>query len=296
MEVHNLLDKYTNEASKWIEVSGLNVHYRDEGDGPVLLLIHGTFSSLHTFDGWVEILKKDFRVIRLDMPGFGLTGAHPENKYSIEVFTAFFNEFLNLLRIETFSIAGNSLGGWLTWEFALAYPERVEKLILIDSAGYINDNNYPLPFIIAQTPVLRNVFNFVPKAVVRRFVRQVFSNQSMVTDDVVNRYYDMIHRDGNKEAFVRIANTNYKQNTHSLIHLTIPVLILWGEEDKWLSVDHASKFQRDIQNSELIIYEGVGHIPMEEIPETSAEDVRNFLLNSVSSNNHEAALSHHHML
>ncbi|MBT4774088.1 MAG: alpha/beta hydrolase [Crocinitomicaceae bacterium] len=280
MTVDELLQKYTSKESKWIDIFGVKVHYRDEGSGPIILLLHGTFSSLHTFNDWTEILKDNFRVIRLDMPGFGLTGPSPNNNYSIDQFTTFLQNFTDSLEIENFFLVGNSLGGWLSWEYALQNPNKVKKLILIDSAGYINDNNYPLPFIIAQTPVLRNVFNFIPKAVVRRFVRQVYCDQSKVTTDIVNRYYDMIHRDGNKEAFVYIANSNYKQNTHNLTQLLMPVLILWGKEDKWLSVDHAFKFQRDIPNNELIIYDNMGHVPMEECPEKTAIDVQEFLLNS----------------
>lgn len=280
MTVDELLQKYTTKDSKWIDISGVKVHYRDEGSGPTILLLHGTFSSLHTFNGWTEILKDNFRVIRLDMPGFGLTGPSPNNNYSIDQFTAFLQNFTDALEIEDFFLVGNSLGGWLSWEFALQNPNKVKKLILIDSAGYINDNNYPLPFIIAQTPVLRNVFNFIPKAVVRRFVRQVYCDQTKVTSDIVNRYYDMIHRDGNKEAFVYIANSNYKQNTHNLTQLSMPVLILWGNEDKWLNVDHAFKFQRDIPNNKLIIYDNMGHVPMEECPEKTAIDAQEFLLDS----------------
>jgi pimeloyl-ACP methyl ester carboxylesterase len=279
MNLEELIYTYSNDKSKWIEVLGVNVHYRDEGSdsGPVLLLIHGTFSSLHTYDEWTAILKKDFRIIRLDMPGFGLTGPNPSDQYSIELFTDFFKDFLDQLNVKECSVVGNSLGGWLAWEYALSDQDRVKKLILLDAAGYINDNNYPLPFVIAQTPVLRNVFNFIPKAVVRRFVRQVFYDQSKVTDEVIERYYNLIHRVGNKEAFVRIANTRYKQNTHNLKDLNIPVLVQWGEKDKWLDVEHARKFQEDIPDCQLIIYKDVGHIPMEEIPEESAADAFQFL-------------------
>jgi pimeloyl-ACP methyl ester carboxylesterase len=277
MNLEELIYTYSNDQSKWIEVLGVNVHYRDEGSGPVLLLIHGTFSSLHTYDEWTAILKKDFRIIRLDMPGFGLTGPNPSDQYSIELFTDFFKDFLDQLNVKECSVVGNSLGGWLAWEYALSDQDRVKKLILLDAAGYINDNNYPLPFVIAQTPVLRNVFNFIPKAVVRRFVRQVFYDQSKVTDEVIERYYNLIHRVGNKEAFVRIANTRYKQNTHNLKDLNIPVLVQWGEKDKWLDVEHARKFQEDIPDCQLIIYKDVGHIPMEEIPEESAADAFQFL-------------------
>lgn len=279
MNLEELIEKYTNEASQFIEVDGHQIHYRDEGKGEVLLLIHGTFSSLHTYDDWTALLKDSFRVIRLDLPGFGLTGPSPDNKYTIDLFCEFFKAFLDALNIKRCCIAGNSLGGWLTWEFGLKYTEYVEKLILIDSAGYINDRNFPLPFVIAQTPVLRNIFNYTPKAVIRRFIRQVFYDQSMVTDELVQRYFDLFHREGNKEAFVKIANCYFVQNTHNLSGLDIPVLIMWGAKDNWLAVDHANKFERDLPNSSKIIYENVGHVPMEEIPEQTAMDAKAFLLN-----------------
>ncbi len=279
MSLEELIEKYTNEHSKFIDVQGLKIHYRDEGKGDVLLLVHGTFASLHCYDRWAEILSAHYRVVRLDLPGFGLTGPNPENKYSIDLFADFLKDFLDAIDIDKCAIAGNSLGGWLSWEFALKYKERVSKMILIDSAGYINDNNFPLPFIIAQTPVLRNVFNYVPKAVVRRFVRQVYYDQTKVTDELIDRYFDLFHRQGNKEAFVRIANSYFTQNTHNLVHIDFPVMVMWGEKDNWLNVNHAEKFEKDLRHCTKVIYENVGHVPMEEIPEQSAADVMNFLLN-----------------
>ncbi len=278
MTLEKLIEKYTTEASHFINIDGAKVHYRIEGEGKPILLIHGTFSSLHTYDEWTKIfVARGYKVIRFDMPGFGLTGPHPKEKYTIGDVADFIEEFLETLSIKKCDVVGNSLGGWIAWEFALKYPERVRKLVLIDAAGYINDRNFPLPFVIAQTPVLRNVFNYVPKAVVRRFVRQVFHNQDKVTEDIVDRHFDMFHREGNMEAFVKIANSHFVQNTHELKNLHIPTLIIWGDKDNWLSVDHAHKFQRDIPDSKVIIYKNVGHIAMEEIPEESAEDVLKFL-------------------
>ena len=281
MSVEELIEKYTDENSRFIEVDGLDVHYKDEGDPNAFpfVLIHGTFASLHAFDDWAKILKKKYRVIRMDLPGFGITGPNPHAKYSIEKYAEFISVFISELGIEKCHLAGNSLGGWLAWEFALQHQEKVEKLILIDAAGYINDKNLPLPFVIAQTPVLRNVFNYVPLAVVRRFVRQVFYDQSKVTDQLVQRYFDLFHREGNKEAFVKIANSYFVQNTHSLFQLKVPTLVLWGEKDNWLSVDQSERFVHDLPNAKRIIYENVGHVPMEEIPDETAKDVIEFLEN-----------------
>lgn len=277
MTIEELKQKYTYETSKFVTIDELNVHYCDEGVGEIILLVHGTFASLHSFDDWNEILKKQYRVIRLDLPGFGLTGPHPAHSYSIDDYIDFLNLFLEKLQIKSCSIAGNSLGGWLSWELAVKYQHRIDKLILIDSAGYIDDKKLPLPFIIAQTPVLRNVFNYLPRAVVRRFLRQVFRDQSKVTDKIVNRYYDLFHRKGNKEAFVKLANSNYVQNTESLSQLKIPVLIMWGANDNWLNVEQAALFEQDLQNSEVIIYDNIGHVPMEEAPEITAKDLILFL-------------------
>ena len=279
MQLSELIEKYTNEHSKFINVDGLDVHYRDEGKGEVLLLIHGTFSSLHTYDEWTNILKDHFRVIRLDLPGFGITGPSMDNKYSIELFIEFILSFLNAIKIKKFHIAGNSLGGWMSWELALTYPERIKKMVLLNSAGYINDRNYPLPFVIAQTPFLRNAFSFIPRAIVRRFLRQVFCDQTVITELMVNRYYDLIHREGNLDAFVKIANSYFIQNTHNLNKIHLPVLIMWGNKDRWISPNHAQFFHREIPKSKLLIYENVGHVPMEEIPEKSALDVISFLKN-----------------
>ncbi len=279
MQLSALIEKYTNSESKFIDVNGLDVHYRDEGKGEVLLLIHGTFSSLHTYDLWTDILKKHFRVIRLDLPGFGITGPNLESNYSMDLFILFIKEFLAAIKVNKFSVAGNSLGGWMSWELALDCPNRVKKMILLNSAGYINDRNYPLPFVIAQTPFLRNSFSFIPRAVVRRFLRQVFCDQTCVTEDMVNRYYDLIHRDGNLDAFVKIANSYFIQNTHNLSSLKIPVLVMWGSKDRWIDPKHAHYFHRDLPSSSLLMYENVGHVPMEEIPKRSALDVIKFLNN-----------------
>ena len=245
MQLSELIEKYTNEHSKFINVDGLDVHYRDEGKGEVLLLIHGTFSSLHTYDEWTNILKDHFRVIRLDLPGFGITGPSMDNKYSIELFIEFILSFLNAIKIKKFHIAGNSLGGWMSWELALTCPDRIKKMVLLNSAGYINDRNYPLPFVIAQTPFLRNAFSFIPRAIVRRFLRQVFCDQTVITELMVNRYYDLIHREGNLDAFVKIANSYFIQNTHNLNKIHLPVLIMWGNKDRWISPNHAQYFHRD---------------------------------------------------
>ena len=279
MQTQELIQKYSLKCSKFMDLYGINIHFSDEGSGDVILLLHGVFSSLHTFNKWSEHLCKYYRVIRIDLPGFGLTGPSIDNEYGMDLYIGYIRKFMDNLGIDKFHIGGNSLGGWIAWEFAVAHEERINKMVLVNAAGYVSGGNYPLPFVIAQTPVLRQVFNYeiVPKVVVRRFLRQVIKDQYVVTDHLVDRYYDIIHREGNLEAFSRIANSKFIQNTNALRNIETPTLVLWGDEDAWISHHDAEKFKNDLKNVTVKIYKGVGHIPMEEIPELTANDVLNFL-------------------
>lgn len=274
----DLLFKYTTDASRFLVMDSLMVHYRDEGEGEPLLLLHGAFSSLHTFNEWAKHLKKHYRVIRVDLMGFGLTGPNDTNDYSMESHLRFLKTFLNILKIEKCHIAGNSLGGWLSWEFALRYPQRVGKLILIDSAGFLEEENIPLPFKLARTPIFGRVIKYVVRrALLEQFVRQVYADSNKVNEQLVNRYYDLFTRDGNPDAFLKLVNTEAKDNTSQLKNIAVPTLIQWGASDMWIPMHNAYRFHHLIPNSKLKIYPNIGHLPMEETPDESALDVLDFL-------------------
>ncbi len=280
MEWDKLLRKYTNEQSRFLVVDGTLVHYRDEGRGYPLLLLHGAFSSLHTFDGWVDELSSKFRVLRLDLPGFGLTGPNIENDYTMPTHKRFVRTFLERMEVEECFVAGSSLGGWVAWELALKYPEQFKKLILIGAAGFLDENSIPLPFKMARTPFLNQVVKYViRKNIFEQFLYQVYYDEEKVTRELVDRYYDLFSREGNPEAFLKLVNARVRDNTMHLKEIKAPTLIMWGAHDKWLPVENATRFHQVIPNSELIIYEDLGHIPMEECPFETARDARKFLLN-----------------
>ena len=277
------IDKYTNKQSRFMQMNRMMVHYRDEGEGQVILLLHGTFASLHTFDRWTNSLKKKYRVIRLDLPGFGLTGPSRNGKYTVNSYMGFLTKFLDNLDVHKCHIAGSSLGGWLAWEFAALYPKRIDKMILIGAAGYFIDQRLPLPFLMAQSQLLsRFMKHITPKNLVARFVREVFGDPDKVTDELIDRYYDMLTRRGNRDAFVALANTKYVMHADKIKGIKAPTLIMWGSKDAWVSVKNAAAFENDLPRSKTVIYEGVGHIPMEEIPGKSVRDVHKFLLNGKS--------------
>src|SRR4051794_40096983 len=128
--------KYESEHSRYVKIDGTRVHYRIEGDGPPLVLLHGVLASLQTWDGWVHELKPHYRMIRVDLPGFGLTGPMASRNYTPEYSATFMDELRSKLGLERFHLAGNSLGGFLSWYYTTAYPARVDKLILIDPIAY----------------------------------------------------------------------------------------------------------------------------------------------------------------
>lgn len=254
------------------------VHYRDEGSGPVLLLLHGAFSSLHTYNAWTLQLKKHFRVVRLDLMGFGLTGPNSSNDYTMDNYVRLIRQFLNIMRIERCHMAGSSLGGWISWEFVTRYPKRVDRLLLINSAGFLEDDAIPLPFRLAQAPLAPRLLRYVVRrSILELFVKQVFYDETKATENVVDRYYNLFRREGNMDALLAIVTSPFEDRSILLETIKQPTLILWGAEDAWIPVEHAYRFQQAMPNAILKIYPQVGHIPMEEIPEESAKDVLLFL-------------------
>ncbi len=276
--LEELKAKYALPPSQFLDVNGLAVHYRDEGRGFPIVLIHGTSSSLHTWDAWTKELVRQYRVIRMDIPAFGLTGPSKARDYSPAAYVRFLDDFLKKIDIQKFHLAGNSLGGLIAWNYALAYPKKVEKLILIDAAGYPFRK---LPLIFRLTKI--TPFAFLGKYITPRFLitknlREVYGDDSKITDELIDRYYHLTLREGNRQAFIdRVhAHRDSLEDAARIKLISQPTLILWGKDDIWIPLEYAYNFKRDIPNARLIIYEGVGHVPMEEIPEKTVRDAFEF--------------------
>tara|TARA_B110000046_G_C13017533_1_gene409531 strand:+ start:1544 stop:2449 length:906 start_codon:yes stop_codon:yes gene_type:complete len=276
-----LTEKYTDETSKFMAVDDLIIHYRDEGTGPTLVLLHGVASSLHTWDGWVNRLAPHYRIIRIDLPGHGLTGSDPSiERYEIAYMINKLEKFLNKLSIDEIYLAGNSLGGYIGWNYALHRPDRIKKMVLLDSAGFPQD----MPFIMnfAALPVIGEMAGFMmPKFIVNRNVKQAFGDSDKVTDKLQQRYFDLTMRQGNREALVNVFRTMKEQSTNEHLgdrikDVETPTLLMWGSEDEWVPLSIMQKFHQTLPNSQTIVYEGVGHMPMEELPVQTSRDAHSF--------------------
>lgn len=277
-----LKDKYANEVSEFIEIEGMQVHYRDEGEGFPIVLLHGTAASLHTWDDWATALNKDYRVIRLDLPAFGLTGPNTEGDYSIVRYTKFLDNFLGQLNLDKFHLAGNSLGGNIAWNYAVDYPDKVDKLILVDASGLPTHKSQPWIFKMAKTPILNSLFlRLTPRKIIKKNLEQVYEDDSKITDKLVRRYHDMALREGNRRAFIDRAKTDFKlENTihiERLKKLKNETLLIWGENDSWIPLANGKQMHSLIKNSQLRIIKNSGHVPMEENPKESLSVLNAFL-------------------
>ena len=278
--------KYGSASSRFVELeSGLRVHYRDEGkrDGRVLVLIHGSNASLHTWEPWVAILGKDYRVISLDLPGHGLTGKNPAGVYDNASYVGVVDRLLTKLNVDKAVIGGNSMGGGVSWLYALEHPAKVEALLLVDASGqpYAKSGEVPLGFRLMRMPVIKEAARFIaPRSIFESSVKTSMSVQSKIDDELIDRYWELNRYPGNREATMqRFANPKSMapSTQERLATIKVPVMIMWGAEDNLIPVTSAKWFAQAMPQAKLVIYPEVGHIPMEEIPEKSANDVMMWL-------------------
>ncbi len=280
----SLKARWATAPSQFMEVQGMQVHLRDEGpkdDPEPILLIHGTSASLHTWDGWTAALTSQRRVIRMDLPGFGLTGPAPDNDYRIERYADFVVALMDKLQIRQAALAGNSLGGGIAWRTAVQHPARVSRLVLVDAIGYpLQSTSVPLGFRLAQINWLKLVMRqLLPRRMIEGSVRNVYANPDKVSPELVDRYYELTLRAGNRESLTQRMKLRETDALSAGLIKTIgqPTLILWGAQDRLITEPSGQRFHQDIAGSQYVVFEGLGHVPQEEDPERTVQAVKAFL-------------------
>lgn len=284
-----LAAEYENSASRYQELpGGLIVHYRDEGvqtpGAPTLLLIHGFSASLHTWEEWRAILGDEFRIVSLDLPGHGLTRAPAGYQASVDGFSDVVAAFVQARGLSRFTLAGSSMGGHVAWQYALAHPDQVQGLILVDAAGWpdprLDDENTPAVFRLLRNPITRPLLRDLDNTrLIREGLRRSFYDPALVDDEMVARYSELSRAPGHRDILLQLGgNQRTLATPERLAPLAqMPVLIQHGDSDQLVPVEHARLFEQAISGSQLAIYENTGHIPQEEIPRRSADDVRAFV-------------------
>ncbi|MBX3431092.1 MAG: alpha/beta hydrolase [Hyphomonadaceae bacterium] len=283
-----LAAQYESAASRYEDLpGGVRVHYRDEGqqNGPVLVLIHGFSASVHTWEPWVQRLGDDYRIISLDLPGHGLTRAPAGYRASIEAYRDLVHQFLEELGVSNFSLAGSSMGGNVAWEYALAYPEQVNALILVDASGWEDTRaeatEDPLIFKLLRNPILAPLLRDLDSTqLTRNGLEAAFFNPALVDDAMVTRYVQLARAPGHRDILLQMTlgfRDRHYATAERLAALHMPVLILTGDTDRLVPPEHAQQFHDAIANSQLVTFADTGHIPQEERPDESATAVSDFL-------------------
>lgn len=265
---------------------GLKIHYTDTGphDRSAVVLVHGFSASLHTWEAWKTDLEQDYRVITLDLPGHGLSRAEGAERATIDRFAEVVHEVTQDLGVRRFTLAGNSMGGNTAWTYALTYPETLEGLILVDASGWPESDeeaeSSPLIFRLLANPLARAVIKDLDMtSLVRSGLEDSYTNQALVTDELVERYVALSRAPGHRETLLAIAGGDRVMATEAaLAAINVPTLVMWGEDDNLVPVSGAQKFAEAIEGSTLVVYEGVGHLPQEEVAEQSVADVRSFMM------------------
>lgn len=285
--VNTLVARWAPPPSDFVEIKGQLVHLRDEGprDDPLpIVLVHGTSASLHTWEGWVKALKTQRRVISFDLPGFGLTGPfagqYEKGNYKGDAYARFVVDLLDGLKVDRAVLGGNSLGGEVAWRTAFLAPARVAALVLVDAAGpAFVPESMPLGFRIARVPVLNRISEFaLPRSLVEEGVKNVYGDPNKVTPELVDRYFELTLREGNRQALrERMENLVSGENEERIATLKQPTLILWGGRDRLIPKAIATQFQQRIAGSQLVMFDELGHVPHEEDPARTVAPVKAFL-------------------
>ena len=282
------LEQWQLANSEFIDIDGMQVHIvrstkcANTDTAETIVLLHGTSASLHTWQGWTEALSAEYCVVSMDLPGFGLTGpfVNKTTEYTSANYASFVIEVLDKLNLDKVILAGNSLGGKIAWRMAALYPERVSKLILVNAVGYpATPKSIPIGFRLASYPALKPILrNILPRNVVKKSILSVYADDSKVDDALVDRYYDLSLRAGNRSALSdRLREFDNVEDQAQIKQLALPTLIMWGAKDDLIPVENAELFHRDIANSQLQIFDNLGHVPHEEDPVTSVAVVKAFL-------------------
>jgi pimeloyl-ACP methyl ester carboxylesterase len=274
-----LESRYARGPGDFIDAAGIRLHVRDDGSrmAPVVILLHGFGSSLHTWEPWAQVLARDYRVVRFDLPGAGLSAPDPTGDYtdarSLQVLSA----LMDRLGVSRTSLIGNSIGGRIAWKFAATYPARVDKLVLISPDGFASPG-----FEYGKKPDIPAVLGLMryalPEAVLRMNLKPAYADQAALTDALVTRYHHLLLAPGIRDAMIaRMAQTILQDPVPMLRRIDAPTLLLWGDKDAMIPPANAQDYLRALPHGTLVSLAGLGHVPHEEAPARSLEPVADFL-------------------
>lgn len=292
-----IAEKYQTPESHFIKVDGMNVHVRMMGEGQPLILLHGSFASLHTWDAWQKELSQYFLTVSLDFPGHGLTGPDELKRYSAQEYSDLVLSLAQKLGIDKFHLVGNSMGGAVAMNVAATRPDKVLTLALVDASGAPRPEIRTLgpdsgsakeekPWIIRliKNPLFSQILlKCTPKFLFAMNLKEVYGDKSRIRQETIDRYYELMLREGNRQATLDRMSVLGRPSV-DFGRLNMPTLILWGGKDSWIPPSDAYAFEKAIPGSNLVVFDQAGHVPMEEFPTESVAEYLSFLGVTVRKN------------
>ena len=274
-----LEQRWAPAPSQFVEVAGIRLHLRDTGprDAPAIILLHGFGSSLHTWEGWAPAMEARYRMIRFDLPGFGLTGADPEADYSDARAHAILIALMDRLGVRRATLLGSSMGGRIAWSFASAHPERTDRLVLLAPDGFASPGiDYGRS---GKVPLLLRVLPYVlPDFMLRPSIAPAYAQPEQIPEETFQRYRAMMLAPGVRQASVDRTGGHILNPPEPLLaRIQAPTLLLWGDQDRMIPPSNARDYLREIPNARLVLLPGLAHVPMEEAAGDSVAVVMEFL-------------------
>jgi len=253
---------------------------------PTLVLIHGFGSSLQTWDEWTRLLKPHMRVVRFDLPGFGLSTAPSSRDYSDDADLRRFEQFIDAKKLDSFMIAGHSIGGRMAWIYAAKHPEKVTHLVLLSPDGFPSDPQKAfsqgvdfVPTHTYETPFYLGLIRYaLPKWAVKLALESAFADPGLMTEQTLSRYHDMLLAPGVRASMLeRMQQSMSIDPRTSLRSILMPTLILWGDQDVMIPVSNLADYQREMPTARSSVLQNTGHLIQEENGEESAKAFLSFI-------------------
>jgi len=270
--------RYARPATRYVAAVGLRLRVSDAGprDGPVVIMLHGYGSSLETWHYWEQPLAKRYRVIRYDLPGFGLTGPDPSRIYNDERDITVLAALMDRLGVRRATIIGSSSGGEVAWKFAAERPDRVDRLVLVSPDGFADPNVYGKK---PQLPDLIELFRFMsPELVLKPAMSNAYNDPHKLKDSTYARAKDLILAPGVRQAMIdRLRQNVLVDPLPILARIRAPTLVMWGDKDTLEPPANAPLFEKAIPGAKLVMLPGIGHIPFREDPKGSLIPLQAFL-------------------
>jgi len=267
---------------RYVTIENVNFHYMEyPGPGRDIFLLHGFASSTYTWEKVIPYLTgKGYHVWALDMKGFGWSDKPEDAKYDTITLMQEVNKWMDVMGLKNVIFAGNSLGGGIAVLMALEHPDKTDKIILIDSAGY--PIKKPHVIRIAKIPFAGEIAKlFFGRCIVKSTLKEVLYNYEKLTEEKIDAYFHRMSTENALDAQVALARSldfdALSTYTKRIPDIKNRTLIIWGENDEWIPLESGHNFKKDLPNSTLVILPECGHIPQEEKPEETAKIITDFI-------------------